>query len=135
MGLLDSLNDGKFSVVVEIDPPKSSDTAGLFKMTDPVKGRVDALLAADMTSAVMKLGSLSVSYLLKQRGFDTICNFTCRDRNILALQSDLLNASALGIDTIYINKGEVFSIIFINDYYVIAFTKIGRVYYGIKRKF
>ncbi|MFC1670422.1 methylenetetrahydrofolate reductase [Spirochaetota bacterium] len=110
MGLQDSLNDGKFAVIAEIDPPKGCETAGLFEKTDPIKGRVDALLVTDMPSAVMKLGSLSVSYLLKERGFDTIFNLTCRDRNVLALQSDLLNASALGIENIYITRGDEISL-------------------------
>ena len=72
MGFMQGLNDGKFSVVIEIDPPKGSDINELYEKTEALKGRVDALLITDMPSAVMKLGSLSASYLLKSQGFDII---------------------------------------------------------------
>jgi methylenetetrahydrofolate reductase (NADPH) len=106
MGFIDSLNKGKFVVLCEIDPPKGIDTSRLFETADLLKGRVDALLVTDMPSAVMKMGSLAVSYLLKDRGFDVIYNLSCRDRNALALQSDLLSAAALGIENVFITEGD-----------------------------
>jgi len=54
----------------------------------------------------MRLGSLAVSYLLKQNGFEPIYQLTCRDRNRLALQSDLLSAAALGIENVSILTGD-----------------------------
>jgi methylenetetrahydrofolate reductase (NADPH) len=106
MGFIDSLKNGKFVILCEIDPPKGIDTSGLFEKADLLKGRVDALLVTDMPSAVMKIGSLTVSYLLKGRGFDAIYHLSCRDRNALALQSDLLSAAALGIENVYITEGD-----------------------------
>jgi len=106
MGFLDSLKSGKFVILSEIDPSKGVDVSALFEIADHLKGRVDALNIADMPSAVMTMGSMAASYLLKERGFDTIYNISCRDRNSLALQSDILSASALGIENIFITKGE-----------------------------
>ena len=106
MDFINSLNNKKFIVLCEIDPPKGIDTSGLYEITDLFKGRVDALLVSDMPSAVMTLGSIVTSYILEQRGFNTICNISCRDRNILALQSDILSAAALGLETIYITQGD-----------------------------
>ncbi len=106
MGLIDSLNNGKFVVLTEIDPPKGVDTSSMIETVDPLKGRVDALMVTDMPSAVMRLGSLCSSYFLQEKGFETVCNLTCRDRNVLALQSDLLSAAALGLRNIYISEGD-----------------------------
>lgn len=105
MGFRDRLSKGEFVKLCEIDPPKGVDTSELFRTADILKGRIDGLLVSDSPGAVMKMGSLAVSFLLKQKGFDTVCNITCRDRNILALQSDILSAFALGITNLYISDG------------------------------
>lgn len=106
MGFMDSINKKEFVTLCEINTPKGVDTRGLYEVTNLLKGRADALMITDMPSAVMRMGSLSASYLLKERGFDTIYNITCRDRNLLAIQSDILGASALGIENIYITNGD-----------------------------
>jgi methylenetetrahydrofolate reductase (NADPH) len=106
MGFITSLNN-KFVICADIDPPKGVDTASLFRTAYILKGRIDALIVNDMPSAVMKMGSLAASYLLKEKGFDAIYNLSCRDRNVLALQSDILSAAALGIENIYITQGDV----------------------------
>ncbi|HUV56921.1 MAG TPA: methylenetetrahydrofolate reductase, partial [Dehalococcoidales bacterium] len=71
------------------------------------KGKVDAANVTDQQSSVMRLGSLAVSHLLKQRGLDPIFQVTCRDRNRLALQSDLLSAWVLGIENVLAITGDV----------------------------
>lgn len=106
MSFLDKLKNKEFVKLCEINPPKGIGLNELYETTDMLKGRVDALLVVDMPSAVMQMSPMAVSCLLKKRGFDVICNVTCRDRNVLALQSDLLGAYALGIDNIYITDGE-----------------------------
>jgi methylenetetrahydrofolate reductase (NADPH) len=105
MGFINSMGS-KFVICADVDPPKGVDATVLFRTADLLKGRIDALIVNDMPSAVMRMGSLAASYLLKERGFDTICNITCRDRNVLALQSDILSAASLGIENIYITRGD-----------------------------
>src|SRR4030067_1329899 len=105
MGFITSLGN-KFVMCADIDPLKGVDTAGFFRTAHILKGRIDALIVNDMPSAVMRMGSLAASHLLKERGFDTICNITCRDRNVLALQSDILSAASLGLENIYITRGD-----------------------------
>jgi 5,10-methylenetetrahydrofolate reductase len=67
---------------------------------------VDAINVTDLQSSVMRLGSLAVCSLLKQKDLEPIYQLTCRDRNRLALQSDLLSAAALGIENILILTGD-----------------------------
>src|SRR3990172_3797494 len=105
MGLINSMGS-KFAICAEVDPPKCVDATGLFRTADLLRGRIDALIVNDMPSAVMRMGSIATSYLLKERGFDTICNITGRDRNVLALQSDILSAASLGLENIYITRGD-----------------------------
>ena len=67
---------------------------------------VDAVNVTDNQSAVMRLGSLAVSHLLKQEGIEPVFQLTCRDRNRIALQSDLLSAAALGIENVLCITGD-----------------------------
>ena len=100
------LDSKKFLVISELQPPKGTDLTEFYDYAEKMRGRIDAVNVPDLQSAVMRLGSLSASYLLKEKGFTTICNMTCRDRNRLALQSDLLNISVLGIENIVVSRGE-----------------------------
>jgi len=106
MSLREQLESGKFIVVSEIQPPKGIDTRELLENADFLKGRVDFVVVPDLQNAVMRLGSLATCYLLQQRGIRPILQIACRDRNRLALQSDLLNAAALGIENILVIEGE-----------------------------
>ena len=73
---------------------------------DLIKGRVDAINVTDLQSSVMRVGSLAVCRLLKERGHEPILQVTCRDRNRLALQSDLLSAAILGIENVLALTGD-----------------------------
>ncbi len=106
MGFIDSLNRGEFVKICEIITPKGTDMSALYNTAQNLKGRADAFLVTDMPNAVMSMGSLAASCLLKQKGFEPIYNISCRDRNLLAIQSDLLSASALGLENIYITDGD-----------------------------
>ncbi len=106
MTFKERLDSGKFAVVVELQPPKGIDLSGIYEWVDLLKGRVDALFVPELQNAIMRLGSLSVCALLKTRGMETIFNLSCSDRNRLALQSELLNASALGIQNVLILMGD-----------------------------
>jgi len=106
----ETLYSGDFVVTVEVGPPgmppKGVDVSEIVDSLQPLKGRVDSVNVSDMKSSVMRLSALAVAHLLKDRGFDPILHFTCRDRNRLALQSDLLGAWALGIENILVITGE-----------------------------
>lgn len=106
MSLKERLASGKFVVVAELQPPKGNRLTELFEQADRLRGCVDVIHIPDLQNAVMRLGSLSVCTLLKARGTETIFTICCSDRNRLALQSDLLNASALGLDNVLILQGD-----------------------------
>jgi len=106
MSFKEQLESGKFVVVAELQPPKGNNLSELFEYAELLKGRVDAINVPDLQNAIMRLGSLSVCALLKARGLETVYNLSCSDRNRLALQSDLLNASALGLKNILVLQGD-----------------------------
>lgn len=106
MSLQEALESGKFVVTSEIGPPKGTDILEALEAADVLKGRVDAINVTDLQSAVMRLGSLATCHLLIDRGLEPVFQVTCRDRNRLALQSDLLNASVLGIRNVLALTGD-----------------------------
>ncbi len=106
MTFCEKIKQGKFLVTSEIAPPKGVDLKEVLDEIEPLKGRVDAVNVTDLQSSVMKTGSLATCHLLKDRGFEPIYQLTCRDRNRLALQSDLLSASALGIENVLLLTGD-----------------------------
>jgi len=106
MSLKERLGSGKFVVAAELQPPKGNRLTDLLEQADRLRGRVDVIHIPDLENAIMRLGSLSVCALLKARGAETIFTLSCADRNRLALQSDLLNASALGLDNVLILQGD-----------------------------
>jgi len=107
MSLQPVLESGKFTVTVEVGPLKGTDTQEVTEAAELLRGRVDAANATDQQSSVMRLGSLVTCHLLKERGLDPVLQMTCRDRNRLALQSDLLSASVLGIENVLALTGDL----------------------------
>lgn len=77
-----------------------------FEEADMLRNHVHAVNVTDNQSAVMRLGSLAASVKLKDRGIEPIYQITCRDRNRIALQSELLNACSLGIDNVLVLTGD-----------------------------
>jgi 5,10-methylenetetrahydrofolate reductase len=106
MNFQDKIKAGKFLVTSEIGPPKGIETEKILQDAQLIRGRIDGINVTDLQSSVMRLGSLAVCSLLRQNGFEPIFQITCRDRNRLALQSDLLSASALGINNVLILTGD-----------------------------
>ena len=106
MSLKKALKSKKFVVTTETGPPKGTDVSKMIDEARPLVGKVDAMNVTDLQSAVMKLGSLTSCYLLKKLGLDPVLQVTCRDRNRLALQSDILSAAALGIENLLILTGD-----------------------------
>ena len=106
MTLKEKINNRKFIVTAEIGPPKGTEIKPLLDEALLLKDKVDAINVTDSQSAVMRLGSLAVSRLLKEEGIEPVFQLTCRDRNRIALQSDALSAAVLGIENILVLTGD-----------------------------
>lgn len=104
--LKQALEGGKFAVTGEIGPPKGVDIEECLKDADKLRGRVIAINVTDLQSAVLRIGSMAISAKLVQQGLEPVYQLTCRDRNRLALQSDLLSAWALGIENVLCLTGD-----------------------------
>ncbi|MES0363706.1 MAG: methylenetetrahydrofolate reductase [Desulfobacteria bacterium] len=106
MSLKEALESGRFVVTAEVAPGKGTDVEHLLEDAAVIKERVDAVNVTDLQSSVMRLGSMAFSHLLTEIGIDPVFQVTCRDRNCLALQSDLLSAWALGIKNVLALTGD-----------------------------
>ncbi|MFC1666613.1 methylenetetrahydrofolate reductase [Candidatus Omnitrophota bacterium] len=106
MSLCDKTKAGKFILTSEIGPPKGTDIEEVLKDALLIKDRVDAVNVTDLQSSVMRVGSLAICKLLIERGIEPVFQITCRDRNRLALQSDLLSASVFGIKNVLALTGD-----------------------------
>jgi methylenetetrahydrofolate reductase (NADPH) len=107
MSLQPLFESGKFIITTEVGPPKGTDIAELEEAAEALRGRVDAANVTDQQSSVMRLGSLPVCHMLKDKGLDPVFQITCRDRNRLALQSDLLSAWVLGVENMLAITGDL----------------------------
>ncbi|MCD6232687.1 methylenetetrahydrofolate reductase [Candidatus Aerophobetes bacterium] len=106
MSFAEKLNKGSFVVTSEIGPPKGTEVEKMLEEAEVLRGMVDGFNVTDLQSSVMRLGSLAVCHLLVERGLEPIFQITCRDRNRLALQSDLLSAYVLGIRNVLVLTGD-----------------------------
>lgn len=106
MSLREKLAGGKFVLTCEVGPPKGVDIDEMKENAELVKEKVDAANVTDIQSSVMRLGSLTSCSKLKQWGLEPIFQVTCRDRNRLALQSDLLNAYVTGLENVLCLTGD-----------------------------
>ena len=104
--LREALEGGKFVVTGEIGPPKGVNIDKCLEAADNLRDRVVALNVTDLKSAVMRIGSMAVCAKLVERGLEPVFQLTCRDRNRLALQSDLLSAWVLGIENVLCLTGD-----------------------------
>ncbi len=104
--LQDKLNSGVFVMTAEVTPPLSADPKDLMDKAGPLKGYADAVNVTDGASARAHLDALVAALTLLQNGIEPILQITCRDRNRIALQSELLGASAVGIRNILFLTGD-----------------------------
>jgi methylenetetrahydrofolate reductase (NADPH) len=104
--LLGKLKEGDFVVTAEITPPVSSDPAEFLQRAMPLRGLAAAINVTDGAGAKVHLSSLVAAHFLLQGGLEPIFQMTCRDRNRLALQGDLIGAAALGIHNILVLAGD-----------------------------
>src|SRR5919106_7068332 len=100
------LRGGQFIVTAEITPPVSTDPAEFLRRALPLKGLATAVNVTDGAGAKVHLSSLAAAHFLVQSGIEPIFQMTCRDRNRLALQGDLLGAEALGIRNMLMLAGD-----------------------------
>lgn len=100
------LRANQFAVTVEIDPPNDTGTDEFMKMAHALGPMVDAMNITDNTRATVHMSSLAAAALLTHAGLEPVMQITCRDRNRLALQGDLLGASALGVQNVLCLTGD-----------------------------
>jgi len=102
--------DKDFVVSAEVGPPKGVDIAELKEHIDLCKDEVDALNVTDNQSSVMRISSLAICRIILDQGGEPILQLTCRDRNRMALQSELLSASVLGVNNVLCLTGDSISV-------------------------
>jgi len=107
MSLQPLFEAGKFVITTEVGPLKGTDTTEIIELAELLPGKVDAANVTDQQSSVMRLGSLATCHILKERGLEVVFQMTCRDRNRIALQSDLLSAWVLGIENVLALTGDL----------------------------
>jgi methylenetetrahydrofolate reductase (NADPH) len=100
------LRSGQFVFTAEITPPVSTDPAEFLRRAMPLKGLATAVNVTDGAGAKVHLSSLATAHFLVRSGIEPIFQMTCRDRNRLALQGDLLGAVALGIHNVLVLGGD-----------------------------
>jgi 5,10-methylenetetrahydrofolate reductase len=107
MKLTDLFQRGEFVVTAEVGPPKGFHIEQLLHEAETyLKGRVHAVNVTDNQSSIMRLGSLATCKALKDKGLNPIFQMTCRDRNRIALQSDILSAALFGIENLLCLTGD-----------------------------
>ncbi|MCW2720640.1 methylenetetrahydrofolate reductase [Pseudonocardia sp.] len=105
-GLRGALAAGRFAVTAEIGPPRGADRDAIARAAGHLRGWVDAVNVTDNPSAHVQVGSLAGCVLAAEAGIEPVMQLTCRDRNRIALQSDLLSAAVLGIPNVLLLTGD-----------------------------
>jgi methylenetetrahydrofolate reductase (NADPH) len=104
--LAEALRTGRFAVTAEVAPPRGADTTRLRETARLLRGWVDAANVTDNQGARVRMSSLAGSAVLLAEGLDPVMQMTCRDRNRIALQSDLLAAGGLGVPNVLLMTGD-----------------------------
>ena len=100
------LKSGKFAVTAEIGPPKNADPEVIKKKAKILKGYVDAVNITDCQTSIVRLSSFASAILVMSEGLEPVMQMTCRDRNRIGIQADLLGAAALGIKNLLCLTGD-----------------------------
>ena len=109
-GFKQAFAEKEFVVTAEVGPPKGTEISELIGHIDLLKDKVDGLNVTDNQSSVMRIGSLAVCRVILDHGGEPILQLTCRDRNRMALQSELLSAWILGIKSVLCLTGDYVSV-------------------------
>ncbi|MEJ2237881.1 MAG: methylenetetrahydrofolate reductase [Gemmatimonadales bacterium] len=106
-GHLESLlRAGRFAVTAELAPPDSADPEEIYARARVFDGYVDAMNATDGSGANCHMSSVAVCSLLTRRGYSTVMQVSCRDRNRIAIQGDVLGAAAMGVANVLCLTGD-----------------------------
>ena len=100
------LASGQFAVTGELGPPRSACKEEVSEKAKFLKGNVDSVNITDNQTAVVRMGSLAASLILQEEGVEANMQMVCRDRNRIAMQSDILGAAALGINNLLVLSGD-----------------------------
>jgi len=100
------LDAGGFAVTAELGPPKGSDVEVVRRKAEYLKGVVDAVNVTDNQTAVVRMSSIATCAILRELEIEPVMQMVCRDRNRIALQSDILGAYALGIHNVLCLSGD-----------------------------
>jgi methylenetetrahydrofolate reductase (NADPH) len=100
------LRQGKFAVTAELNPPDSADPEDVFEAARPLGEVVDALNATDASGANCHMSSIGICALLTRAGYGTVYQISCRDRNRIAIQGDVLGAAAMGVRNVLCLTGD-----------------------------
>jgi methylenetetrahydrofolate reductase (NADPH) len=105
-GLRGRLGSGQFAVTAEVGPPRGADPAAVRRKVVPLRGWVDAVNITDNAGAHVRMASWAGCLLAAEAGVEPVMQLTCRDRNRLALQSDLIAAGTMGIPNVLLMTGD-----------------------------
>ncbi|HPG21278.1 MAG TPA: methylenetetrahydrofolate reductase [Amaricoccus sp.] len=100
------LRAGKFAVTAELNPPDSADPADVLEAARPLGEVADAINATDASGANCHMSSIGISSLLTRAGYGTVYQISCRDRNRIAIQGDVLGAAAMGVRNVLCLTGD-----------------------------
>lgn len=100
------LESGQFAVTAEVGPPKGTSRKNIERKAESLRGAVDAINVTDNQTAITRVCSLASCSIIKQMGLEPVMQIVCRDRNRIAIQSDVLGAVALGIKNILCLSGD-----------------------------
>ncbi|MEO3415105.1 methylenetetrahydrofolate reductase [Roseovarius sp. CAU 1744] len=100
------LRSGRFAVTAELNPPDSADAADVFDAARPLGEVADAINATDASGANCHMSSIGICALLTRAGYSPVYQISCRDRNRIAIQGDVLGAAALGVSNVLCLTGD-----------------------------
>ncbi len=100
------LTAGHFALTSELGPPKGNDVAIIQKKVDFLRGNVDAVNVTDNQTAIVRMASMAACSFVRQMGMEPVMQMVCRDRNRIAMQSDIMGAAALGIQNLVCLTGD-----------------------------
>ncbi len=106
MTLKEKIENGKFIVTAELGPPQSANGNAIRKKAKHFRNGIDGVNITDNQTAIVRLSSIASAKILLEEGLEPIIQMTCRDRNRIAIQSDLLGADALGIHNVLCLTGD-----------------------------
>jgi len=97
---------GEFVVTGEVGPPMGADAEHVLHAAEVLSSTIDAVNVTDNQTSILRMSSIAASLLVQQKGMEAVVQMTCRDRNRIAIQSDLLGAWALGLRNLLVLSGD-----------------------------